>query len=84
MFCKNDSHFQGARIVSNDNVPLVFFEIIEYQLPKRVARQFNMSLIIPHPPPSDMTHIKGVSDVSFTSHPPFFSLCNCVERLYEQ
>lgn len=70
---RSDSHFNVARIAGIAHVTLIFFEHVEYQLPERVMRQFNMPLIIPPPPPSDMGVMRNVSDVPFsTPHPKNF------------
>lgn len=64
------SCFDMAQIAGIAHVPLIFFEVIEYQLPERVVRQFNLPLYIPPSPPDDMTSMRLVSDIPYMTFSP--------------
>lgn len=66
---KFDPDFQRARLAGLAHVSVVFYEDVEYQLPERVGRQFNLPLSIP-PLPPNMASLRVRSNISFMNQSP--------------
>ncbi|XP_063948195.1 protein MAIN-LIKE 1-like [Daucus carota subsp. sativus] len=72
---RDDEHFERALIAGIARVPLHYFEDVEYQLPERVPRQFNMPFcILPYPPTNmrDLRTARGMSELCLHEMPPVF------------